>query len=88
MIELVDVGGEMAMVLTMLDHDGPAYPGAPKPGELARGQAGEEPVRLASIAREIAYNDYQGSRGARGGRNDRNVIVPLDRPPPPYVPAP
>jgi hypothetical protein len=38
--------------------------------------------RLASIAREIAYNDYRGDRGARGSRQDRNVILPTDRPPP------
>ena len=83
MIELVDVNGQMTMVLTMLDHDGPAYPGAPRPGELTRGDAGNQPPRLASIGRELAYNDYQGSRGARGGREDRNVILPLNRPPPP-----
>jgi hypothetical protein len=37
-------------------------------------------VRLSSIGREIAYNDYQGSRAARGNRDDRNLIVPLGRP--------
>jgi len=42
--------------------------------------------RLASIARELAYNDYQGSRGARGGRQDRNVILDMKRPPPPSTP--
>jgi hypothetical protein len=61
-------------VLTILDHAGPAYPGA--------GQAGDQVLRLASIGREIAYNDYQGGRftGGRGERNDRNLIVPLGRP--------
>lgn len=81
-IELVNLGGEMAMVLTMLDHDGPAYPGAPGPSFFGQGDAGEQPLRLASIGREIAYNDYQGSRGARGDRHDRNVIVPLGKPAP------
>jgi hypothetical protein len=81
MIELVNDGGEMSLVLTMLDHAGPAYPGGPPPGNPG-GDAGEQPVRLASIAREIAYNDYQGDRGALGKRTDRNVIVPLGKPPP------
>jgi hypothetical protein len=39
-------------------------------------------LRLASVGREISYNDYQSSRGARGSREDRNVIVPLGKPPP------
>ena len=82
MIELVRTGGSMSMVLTMLDHDGPAYPGGPKPDLVASGDAGQQPLRLASIAREIGYNDYQGSRGASGDRTDRNVVVPLDKPPP------
>jgi hypothetical protein len=72
MIELVQTnGGELAMVLTMLDHAGP-----PNPGDAS----GEQPLKLASIARELAYNDYQGSRAARGERADRNAIVLLDRP--------
>jgi metallophosphoesterase (TIGR03767 family) len=71
-IELVEAGGELTLVLTILDHAGPPYPGA--------GNAGEQPVKLASIAREIAYNDYQGSRGARGDRSDRNAIIPTGKP--------
>jgi hypothetical protein len=97
MIELVDDGGRLALVLTIIDHDGAANPGAPhdcrqeedpnrpqppsQPCELGpTGQAPEEPVRLASIAREIAYNDYQSSRSANGERQDRNVIVETGRP--------
>jgi metallophosphoesterase (TIGR03767 family) len=72
MIELVDLGGELAFVLTMLDHDGPAHPGA--------GRAPHGVLGLASVGREIAYNDYQGDRGARGGRRDRNVILRTGRP--------
>jgi hypothetical protein len=74
MIELVADGGELKMVLTILDHAGPAYPGA--------GRAGDDVLRLASIGRELAYNDYQGGRftGGRGDRDDRNLIVPLRRP--------
>ena len=82
MIELVDVGGEMSLVLTMLDHDGPARPGG-RPEQFEQGAAPEGVLALASIGREIAYNDYQGDRGARGARTDRNVILPTDRPPPP-----
>ena len=78
MIELVNAGGRMKFVTTMLDHEG-----APKPGA---GDASPNVPRLASIARELAYNDYQGSRGARGTREDRNVILETERPPPPYTP--
>jgi 3',5'-cyclic AMP phosphodiesterase CpdA len=74
-IELVDDGGELSLVLTILDHAGPAQPGS--------GNASGEPMRLASIAREISYNDYQGSRGARGDRSDRNAVIPTGKPWPP-----
>lgn len=82
MIELVNLGGQMSFVLTMLDHAGPANPGGP-PEQADQGHAPGDVVRLASIGRELAYNDYQHSRGARGLRQDRNVILPTDRPPPP-----
>jgi 3',5'-cyclic AMP phosphodiesterase CpdA len=59
----------------------PPFPEDPR-CEVALGRSGEDPVKLASIGREISYNDYQGSRGARGARSDRNVIIPLDRPAP------
>jgi hypothetical protein len=74
-IELLNDGGELSLALTILDHDGP-----PNPGD---GNASDQPVKLASIAREIAYNDYQGDRGARGSRSDRNVIIPTNKPWPP-----
>ena len=69
-IELLDDDGrDLSLALTILDHDGPAEPG--RAATPAR-----QPVKLASIAREIAYNDYQGSRGAtRRAASDRNVIV-------------
>jgi 3',5'-cyclic AMP phosphodiesterase CpdA len=77
MIEIVDTGGgQLEFVLTIIDHAGPANPGAASDG-FESGAAAEEPIRLAGIGREIAYNDYQGSRGARGGRDDRNVILPI-----------
>ena len=69
LIEVVRLpsGGE-ALVATMLDHAAP-----PRVGQAA----GDQVLRLASIGREIAYNDYQGNRGARGARSDRNVVLPL-----------
>jgi hypothetical protein len=82
MIELVDVGGEMAFVLTIVDHGGSPNPGA-RDEQADQGHAPDDVQRLSSIAREIAFNDYQGSRGARGARTDRNVILPTDRPAPP-----
>jgi 3',5'-cyclic AMP phosphodiesterase CpdA len=88
MIELVEDSGELKLVLTILDHAGPASPGGPQPlcrrgaSTAGCGRAGDQVLRLASIGREIAYNDYQGGRftGGRGDRDDRNLIVPLGRP--------
>jgi 3',5'-cyclic AMP phosphodiesterase CpdA len=79
MIELVDLEGELALVLTILDHAAPPDPGNARDG-FEQGTAGDQVLRLASIARELAYNDYQGQRGARGSREDRNVVLPLGRP--------
>jgi metallophosphoesterase (TIGR03767 family) len=76
-IELVqNRDGTIALVLTILDHGGPPNPGR------GRAESGQ-PIRLASIAREIAYNDYQASRSAGGTKTDRNVIVELGKPWPP-----
>jgi metallophosphoesterase (TIGR03767 family) len=84
MIELIDNGdGTMSLALTILDHDGPAEPGGAPATQPDQGQAADDVLRLASIGREIAYNDYQGSRGARGAPEDRNVLIRIDRPPPP-----
>jgi hypothetical protein len=90
MIELIDNGdGTMSMVLTILDHAGPPNPGgAPPdltadggapPDLTADGGAGEQVLRLSSIARELAFNDYQGYRGALGGA-DRSQRDRGDRP--------
>jgi hypothetical protein len=74
MIELIDnPGPELSLALTMIDHLGSARPGSEPAGT-------EQVQKLASIGREISYNDYQGSRGARGDRQDRNVIVVLPDP--------
>lgn len=81
MIELVDNGGgRMSLAVTILDHDGPANPGNAKPGDDALGAAGEQVLKLASISRELAYNDYQNSRGSAGSPSDRNALLPLQQP--------
>jgi hypothetical protein len=94
MIEVVNDGGQLALALTILDHSGDPNPGnaqpcpSPEPPvddprcEVALGQSGLEPLKLASVSRELSYNDYQASRGARGGTSDHNVIIPLGRPAP------
>jgi hypothetical protein len=84
MIELIaGTDGTMSLVLTMLDHAGPPNPGGSRSLEEGTGAAGPSVLRLASIGRELAYNDYQGDRGARGDPEDRNVVIVLDRPWPP-----
>ena len=81
MIELIDNGdGKISLVLTILDHDGPPNPGGVPPSLTAGGASGEQVLKLASIGRELGYNDYQHSHAARGGLEDRNVIIYLDRP--------
>ena len=81
MIELVnEPNGDLALALTILDHDGPPNPG--------NGNASPQPVKLASIAREISYNDYQHDRGSRGSPSDRNVIVETGKKWPPSDDSP
>ncbi|HET7482609.1 MAG TPA: hypothetical protein VFK89_07100 [Actinomycetota bacterium] len=82
MIELIDNhDGTMSLACTMLDHDGPANAGGPqKPDYAANGQAGEQVLKLAGIARELGYNDYQNDRGSAGTPADRNVIIVIDKP--------
>ena len=68
MIELVDNGDEtMSLVLTILDHAGPPNPGGARPSLDAKGNAGEGVLKLASIGREIAFNDYQADPQNDGG---------------------
>ena len=81
MIEFVDnADGTMSAVLTVLDHEGPPNPGGPGAEDTGQGEAGDAVARLAGIARELAYNDYQNGRGSSGSREDRNVIIVLDKP--------
>jgi metallophosphoesterase (TIGR03767 family) len=76
LIEFVaNPNGTFSMVLTVADHAGPPNAGGPTGSPLAMNV-----VRLASIAREIAYNDYQNARESRGRPQDRNVVVVFERP--------
>jgi len=71
LIDLVDNGdGTLSLWGTILDHDAPANPGS---------GAGSSTKQLASISRELSYNDPDAENGedgrgdARGGEGDRNV---------------
>ena len=82
MIELVDNGDDtsMSLVLTMLDHAGEPRAGGPQPSLDPKGHAPEQVLHLASIARELAYNDYQNARSSLGDPEDRNVIIVIEKP--------
>jgi metallophosphoesterase (TIGR03767 family) len=81
-IELVDNGdaATMSLVLTMLDHAGPPRAGGPQPSLDPKGHAPEQVLALASVGRELAYNDWQNSRTSMGDPQDRNVIIVIDKP--------
>jgi len=78
MIELIrnPRGRGMWLALTLLDHAGPPEP--------VWDPASADVLTLASVARELAYNDFQNNRASRGDRDDRNVVVKIARrwPPP------
>ncbi|GGV40438.1 metallophosphoesterase [Actinomadura cremea] len=71
-VELADNGdGTLSIFATVLDSAGPAAHG---------GRIGD-PVRLASLARELAGNDWQDTPGERrGGVDDRNVELLIPKP--------
>ncbi len=84
MVELIDNGdGTMSLALTIIDHAGPPDPGGPPASHPGQGNAGASVLRLASIGRELAYNDYQGSRGgprrARGPQRPDRYRPPAAR---------
>jgi hypothetical protein len=67
LIDLVDNrDGTLSLWGTLLDHAAPPVPGR-----------GDSPANLASISRELAFNDpapgEDGRPDARGGEGDRNV---------------
>jgi hypothetical protein len=70
----------MSLVLTMIDHLAPPNPGLGRDTSFNKGNVGEQVMKLASVARELAYNDYQAARTARGRPEDRNVILLVGRP--------
>ena len=74
-IELAELqDGHLALYTTAIDHAGPPRP------------TGKGPRRLASIARELAFNDPQvengedGSPDRRGSQRDRNTTLFLPDP--------
>jgi metallophosphoesterase (TIGR03767 family) len=78
-IDLVDNrDGTLSLFGTIVDHDGPPEPG--------NGTASDSVKRMASISREIAFNDPQathsetGEGGGRGSREDRNVELVVRHP--------
>jgi hypothetical protein len=89
MIELVDNGDRTLTIRThVVDHLGPPRPPKVKPSR-SRLLTPAEVSRLASIARELAFNDPQGQNGEDGSADrrgtplDRNVELLLPRPPSP-----
>ncbi|HEX2085680.1 MAG TPA: hypothetical protein VHF89_08365 [Solirubrobacteraceae bacterium] len=72
--------GTLSIFGTILDHAAPPDPGAPQAPREGQGQSGDAVKRMASISRELSFNDFDarhndttGDGGARGGREDRNV---------------
>ena len=71
-VELFDAGqGQLAIACTMLDHDGPADPGAAL-----------TPAEMAGLHRQLAFNDpIAGVVTTRAGTEaDRNVVLTVPNP--------
>jgi metallophosphoesterase (TIGR03767 family) len=78
-LDLIDNGdGTLSIFATILDHDSAPLPRG--------GDAPDSATRLASVSRELAWNDPDAENGedghgdARGGREDRNVELLVRRP--------
>jgi len=85
-IDLVDNrDGNLSIFGTIVDHGAAQNPGGAPPSD-ARGAAGMSVSRLASISRELSYNDPDADNGedgrsdARGSREDRNVELLIRNP--------
>jgi metallophosphoesterase (TIGR03767 family) len=80
LIDLVDNGdGTLSLLSTVVDHL--SDPQAPRrPPRRGRLLSRAEVQWLASVGREIAYNDPQESPGRRGAREDRNVELLVGSP--------
>ena len=79
-VDLVDNGdGTLSLFGTILDHGAAADPGGSDALSGGGGKSGDATSRLASVSRELAFNDPQGLHqddgegGGRGGPSDRNV---------------
>jgi hypothetical protein len=69
----------LSLFATIVDHGAPPEPGGPDAPLSGQGQASSATTRLASISRELSFNDpdashndSNGDGGARGSRADRN----------------
>ena len=85
-LDIVDDGnGNLSIYATILDHSAPPNPGGAPPSD-GQGAAGMSVDRLASISRELSFNDphastdERGEGGARGARKDRNVRLVVRHP--------
>ena len=89
-IDIVDnLDGSLSLFTTIVDHSGPPMPGGAPPSS-GRGQAADSPQRLASIARELSFNDPDSKTGeddepqqrgdARGNPDDRNTELIIRNP--------
>jgi 3',5'-cyclic AMP phosphodiesterase CpdA len=89
-LDLVDNGDcSLSIFTTMIDHAGAPMPGGAPPSD-GHGHAGEAPTRMASIARELSFNDPDARNGqddepvqrgdARGDHDDRNAELVVKHP--------
>jgi metallophosphoesterase (TIGR03767 family) len=86
LLELVDnADGTLSIFGTVLDHGAPARPGQ-RPRRSGPRLSAREVEWLASVARELAYNDPHAENGRdettdrRGTRADRNVELVVPNP--------
>jgi len=77
--------GNLSIFGTIIDQNAPQNPGGAPPSDGA-GMSGKGVTRLASISRELSYNDPDSNNGedgrsdALGSRKDRNVELLLRNP--------
>lgn len=86
-LDLVDNrDGNLSIIGTIVDHAAPPEPGGAPAPSSGTGQTREAVDRLASISRELSYNDPDANNGEdgrsdrRGGRDDRNVELIVRNP--------
>jgi metallophosphoesterase (TIGR03767 family) len=79
-LELLDNGdGTLSILATVVDHAAPARPG-PRPRRAGALLSAREVEWLASVARELAWNDPHNPRDERRGTlADRNVELVVSR---------